>query len=319
MILETGKEVIRKEAKELAGLAERLDENFVSAVNKILECKGRVIVTGMGKSGIIGKKIAAMLSSIGVASFFLHAAEGVHGDLGLVRDDDIMIAISKSGATDELYQILPAVKRLGVEIILLTGRPDSPLAAKCDIILDCSVESEACPNNLIPTTSSTAAMVMGDALAVALLKQRNFSAEDFAYLHPGGSLGRRLLLHVSDRMHVNSEIPIVSDDTKIREAIFEMTGKRLGCTLVVDKAGKLTGIFTDGDLRRLTQTEQDIFKFAMTEVMIKNPKSIYPDDILDKALSIMEKHSITVLPVIDKERKPVGIIHLHDILRSKLV
>ncbi len=319
MILETGKEVIRKEAKELAGLAERLDESFVSAVNKILECKGRVIVTGMGKSGIIGKKIAAMLSSIGVASFFLHAAEGVHGDLGLVRDDDIMIAISKSGATDELYQILPAVKRLGVEIILLTGHPDSPLAAKCDIILDCSVESEACPNNLIPTTSSTAAMVMGDALAVALLKQRNFSPEDFAYLHPGGSLGRRLLLHVSDRMHVNSEIPIVTDDTKVREAIFEMTGKRLGCTLVVDKTGKLTGIFTDGDLRRLTQTEQDIFKFAMTEVMIKNPKSIDPDDILDKALSIMEKHSITVLPVINKERKPVGIVHLHDILRSKLV
>ncbi len=319
MILETGKEVIRKEAKELAGLAERLDESFVSAVNKILECKGRVIVTGMGKSGIIGKKIAAMLSSIGVASFFLHAAEGVHGDLGLVRDDDIMIAISKSGATDELYQILPAVKRLGVEIILLTGRPDSPLAAKCDIILDCSVESEACPNNLIPTTSSTAAMVMGDALAVALLKQRNFSPEDFAYLHPGGSLGRRLLLHVSDRMHVNSEIPIVKDDTKVREAIFEMTGKRLGCTLVVDKAGKLTGIFTDGDLRRLTQTEQDIFKFAMTDVMVKNPKSIDPDDILDKALSIMEKHSITVLPVIDKERQPVGIIHLHDILKSKLV
>jgi arabinose-5-phosphate isomerase len=319
MILETGKEVIRKESQELEALARRLDENFVHAVEKILECKGRVIVTGMGKSGIIGKKIAATMTSIGISSFFLHAAEGVHGDLGMVRDDDVMIAISKSGATDELYQILPAVKRLGVEIILLTGQPDSPLAAKCDIILDCSVGSEACPNNLVPTTSTTAAMVMGDALAVALLKQRHFSAEDFAFLHPGGSLGRRLLMRVADLMHVNSEIPIVSDETKIREAIFEMTGKRLGCTLVVDKTGKLTGIFTDGDLRRLTQCENEIFKFAMSEVMIKNPKSINPEAILDKALSIMEKHSITVLPVIDRERHPVGIVHLHDILKSKLV
>ncbi len=196
MILDNGREVIRKEAQAIAELAERLDENFTRAVETILECKGRVIVTGMGKSGLVGKKVAATFTSIGISAFFLHPAEGVHGDLGLVRSDDILIAISKSGATEELYQILPAVKRLGVKIILLTGQLDSPLSAKCDIILDCTVKAEACPNNLVPTSSATAALVMGDALAIALLRERDFSPEDFAYLHPGGSMGRRLLMKV---------------------------------------------------------------------------------------------------------------------------
>ncbi len=319
MILKNGKEVFQKEADAIARLAERLDENFTAAVKLILECSGRVIITGMGKSGLVGKKVAATLSSTGTASFFLHAAEGVHGDLGLVQKGDIVIAISKSGATDELYQILPTIKRLGVKIILMTAQVDSPLVAKCDIVLDCSVESEAGSDNLIPTSSSTAAMVMGDALAVALLKERNFSPEDFAHLHPGGSLGRRLLKRVEDLMHTNSEIPFVKPDTPMKDTIIEMTGKRLGAALVIDDDGLLVGIFTDGDLRRLAQKDKDFFNIQTDEAMIKNPRTIEPDAILDKALAVMEKFSITVLPVVEKDRLPVGIIHLHDILKSKLV
>ena len=319
MILKNAREVIEKEAEAIRGLAARLDENFTAAVRLILECKGRVIVTGMGKSGLVGKKVAATFSSTGISAFFLHPAEGVHGDIGLVRSDDILIAITKSGATEELYQILPAVKRLGVKTILMTGQVDSPLASKCDIVLDCSVEGEACPNNLVPTSSTTAAMVMGDALAVALLKERNFSAEDFAYLHPGGSLGRRLLMHVEELMHVNSEIPIVKPETNMRDTILEITGKRLGAALVIDDDDVLVGIFTDGDLRRLAQEDDAFFSRTTGAVMIKNPKTIRPDAILDEALATMEKFSITVLPVVNEKNQPVGIIHLHDILKSKLV
>jgi len=297
MILKNGKEVFQKD----------------------LDCSGRVIITGMGKSGLVGKKVAATLSSTGTASFFLHAAEGVHGDLGLVQKDDIVIAISKSGATDELYQILPTIKRLGVKIILMTAQIASPLAGKCDIILDCSVVSEAGSDNLIPTSSSTAAMVMGDALAVALLKERNFSPEDFAFLHPGGLLGRRLLKRVEDLMHTNSEIPFIKPETPMKDTIVEMTGKRLGAALVIDDDGLLVGIFTDGDLRRLAQKDNNFFNCRTDEAMIKNPQTIEPSAILDKALAIMEKFSITVLPVVEKDRLPVGIIHLHDILKSKLV
>jgi arabinose-5-phosphate isomerase len=319
MILENGRNVIRKEAEAVAELAERLDENFTHAVELILQCKGRVIITGMGKSGLVGKKLAATFSSTGIAAFFLHSAEGVHGDLGLVRSDDILIAITKSGATEELYQILPAVKRLGVKIILMTGQVDSPLSAKCDIILDCSVKAEACPNNLVPTSSATAALVMGDALAVALLMERNFSPEDFAYLHPGGSIGRRLLMKVEELMHTNSEIPIVRPETPVRETILEITGKRLGTALVIDSENKLLGIFTDGDLRRLAEKDQNFFIQKTGDVMSKNPKTIHPGAILDEALAVMEKFSIMVLPVVNFKREPVGIIHLHDILKSKLV
>jgi arabinose-5-phosphate isomerase len=319
MILDDGRKVIKKEAEAIAGLASKLDENFTRAVELILQCEGRVIVTGMGKSGLVGKKVAATFSSTGISSFFLHPAEGIHGDLGLVRSEDILIVISKSGATEELYQILPTIKRLGVKIILLTGQLDSPLSAKCDIVLDCSVESEACPNNLVPTSSSTAALVMGDALAIALLKKRDFSAEDYAYLHPGGLLGRRLLMHVEDLMHVNSEIPIVRPETIIRDTMLEISGKRLGATLVVDANNILVGIFTDGDLRRLAQNDDNFFNRKTGEVMIKNPKTILPDAILDEALATMEKYSITVLPVVDENNRSVGIIHLHDILKSKLV
>ena len=319
MILENGRKVIRKEAEAIAELAERLDENFVIAVQLILECKGRVIITGMGKSGLVGKKVAATFASTGIAAFFLHPAEGVHGDLGLVRSDDIMIAITKSGATEELYQILPAVKRLGVKIILMTGQVDSPLSAKCDIILDCSVRSEACPNNLVPTSSAAAAMVMGDALAIALLEERDFSPEDFAYLHPGGSIGRRLLMTVEELMHTNSEIPIVHPETIVRDTILEITGKRLGTALVVDNNNMLLGIFTDGDLRRLAEKDDNFFIRKTGDVMSRNPKTIGPHAILDEALAVMERFSIMVLPVVDRNHRPVGIIHLHDILKSKLV
>jgi arabinose-5-phosphate isomerase len=318
MILENGREVIKKESQAIAELAERLDDNFVRAVEMILNCRGRVIVSGMGKSGLVGKKVAATFSSTGIAAFFLHQAEGVHGDLGQVQPDDILIAISKSGATDELHQILPTVKRLGVKIILLAGRIDSPLAARCDIILDCSVTAEAGPNNLVPTSSTTTALVMGDALAIALLEERNFSTEDFAYLHPGGNLGRRLLMHVGELMHTNSEIPIVKPETIMRDTILEITGKRLGTALVVDD-DILVGVFTDGDLRRLVQEDEKFYNRPTGEVMNKNPKTIHPDAILDAALAVMEKYSITALAVIDEKKRLVGIIHLHDILKSKLV
>jgi len=319
MIIEYGRDAILKEAEAIRELAARLDESFARAVRLILDCRGRVIVSGMGKSGLIGKKIAATFSSIGIASFFLHAAEGVHGDLGLVRSDDILIAISKSGATEELHQILPAIKRLGVQSILLTGQTGSPLAAKCDIVLDCSVKEEACPNNLVPTSSSTVALVMGDALAVALLHERGFTPEDFAFLHPGGSLGRRLLMKVEDMMHVNSEMPIVSPDTPVADMMVEMTGKRLGSVMVADSNGRLVGIFTDGDLRRLVQKEKNFLDRTTGEVMVADPKTVNPDAILDKALAIMEKYSITSLPVVDENHRPTGIVHLHDILKSKLV
>ncbi|HDL03689.1 MAG TPA: KpsF/GutQ family sugar-phosphate isomerase [candidate division Zixibacteria bacterium] len=319
MILDKGRDVIKKEAAAIAELAERLDENFTKAVELILECRGRVIVTGMGKSGLIGKKVAATFASIGIPAFFLHPAEAVHGDLGLVRSEDILIAISKSGATEELNTILPTIKRLDVKIILLTGQMASPLASKCNIALDCSVRAEACPNNLVPTSSTTAALVMGDALAIALLEKRNFTAEDFAHLHPGGSLGRRLLMRVEELMHTNSEIPLVKPGASVPEAILEITGKRLGTVLVANDDDTLAGIFTDGDLRRLVQSDKDFHKRSVGDVMVKNPKTIKRGALLDEALAVMEKHSITVLAVVNRENQPIGIIHLHDILKSKLV
>ncbi|RKX26490.1 MAG: D-arabinose 5-phosphate isomerase [Candidatus Zixiibacteriota bacterium] len=319
MILDKGRDVIKKEAAAIAELAERLDENFTKAVELILECRGRVIVTGMGKSGLIGKKVAATFASIGIPAFFLHPAEAVHGDLGLVRSEDILIAISKSGATEELNTILPTIKRLDVKIILLTGQMASPLASKCNIALDCSVRAEACPNNLVPTSSTTAALVMGDALAIALLEKRNFTAEDFAHLHPGGSLGRRLLMRVEELMHTNSEIPLVKPGASVPEAILEITGKRLGTVLVANDDDTLAGIFTDGDLRRLVQSDKDFYKRSVGDVMVKNPKTIKRGALLDEALAVMEKHSITVLAVVNRENQPIGIIHLHDILKSKLV
>jgi len=319
MIRENAKEVIRKEAEAVAHLEKKIDEAFVRAVEMILKCKGRVIVTGIGKSGIIGKKIAATLTSTGTAAFFLHPTEGIHGDLGMVRKNDVVIAITKSGGNDEVYQLIPLFKRLGVPIITFTGNPNSPVAEKSDMVIDVSVDQEACPYNLIPTSSTTAALVMGDALAIALLEERHFSSEDFALLHPGGNLGRRLILKVSDIMHTGDQIPTVSEETGMKEVILEMTSKRLGTTTVVNQKGKLVGIFTDGDLRRLVEKRDDIFSLKAKQVMTKNPKTIDSDELAAKALNLMESYSITSLIIANGKREPVGIVHLHDILKAGVV
>jgi len=319
MIKEKAKEVIRKEAKAVALLREKIDQAFVRAVELILECKGRVIVTGIGKSGIIGKKIAATLTSTGTASFFLHPTEGIHGDLGMVRKNDVVIAITKSGGTDEVYQLIPLFKRLGVPIITFTGDLNSPVAEKSDVVIDVSVDEEACPYNLIPTSSTTAALVMGDALAIALLEERRFSSEDFALLHPGGHLGRKLILKVSDIMHTGDQIPVVSQETDMKEVILEMTSKRLGTTTVVNEEGKLVGIFTDGDLRRLVERTDEIFSLKAKQVMTRNPKTIDGDELAAKALNLMESYSITSLIITNGKREPIGIVHLHDILKAGVV
>jgi len=319
MIREKAKEVIRKEAKAVALLEGKIDEAFVKAVELILKCKGRVIVTGIGKSGIIGKKIAATLTSTGTASFFLHPTEGIHGDLGMVRKNDVVIAVTKSGGTDEVYQLIPLFKRLGVPIITFTGKPNSPVAEKSDVVIDVSVDQEACSHNLIPTSSTTAALVMGDALAITLLEERHFSSEDFALLHPGGHLGRKLILKVSDIMHTGDQIPIVSEETDIKQVILEMTSKRLGTTTVVNQNGKLVGIFTDGDLRRLVERTDDIFSLKAKQVMTKNPKTIDGDELAARALNLMESYSITSLIITNGKREPTGIVHLHDILKAGVV
>lgn len=316
---EYAKQIIQMEIDAVATMADRLDESFNQAVSAILECQGRVIVAGMGKSGLIGKKIAATFNSTGIASFFLHPAEAVHGDLGLMRSEDILLLISKSGQLGEMDLLVSAARRLGVAIVVLCGKPDSDLCQRADIILDCSVNKEACPNNLVPTSSSTAALVMGDALAVALLKARNFSPSDFAVLHPGGFLGKRLLKRVSELHHVGDEIPLVSPQASMKEVILQMTSKRLGCVLMKDEKGRIAGIFTDGDLRRLAEQHDDFYRFTAEEVMIINPKIISCEAVLDSALALMEKHSITQLPTVDERGLLIGIIHLHDILKSKLV
>ena len=313
------RDVIRKEADAVAGLLDRLDENFDKAVDAIFKTTGRVIVTGMGKSGIIGKKIAATFSSTGTPAIFLHPAEAIHGDLGIVTGRDIVLAVSKSGDTAELHQLIPAFKRLGITIILLAGKVDSPMAQRSDIVIDCSVPSEACPNNLVPTSSSTAAVVMGDALAIALFRRRGFSPEDFAMLHPGGALGRRLLLRVSDVMHTGDTMPIVTKEKTVLETLIIMSRGRLGTAVVLNDDATMAGIFTDGDLRRLSERGESFFDRPITEVMMKNPRTIRPDAILDEMLAKCEKFKITVLVVVDPANHPVGIIHLHDVLQSKLV
>ena len=319
MIIDKAKEVIRKEAKAIADLEQKINHQFTKAVELILKSKGRVIVTGIGKSGIIGRKIAATLASTGTPAMFLHPVEGMHGDLGMVRRDDVVIAITKSGETDELFQLFPIFKRLGIPIITFTGNLSSPAADKSDVVIDVSVDEEACSNNLVPTSSTTTALVMGDALALALLDERHFSSEDFALLHPGGNLGRRLLLKVSDIMHTGSSIPAVSEDANMKETILEMTSKRFGATTVVDGNGELVGIFTDGDLRRLVEKTDDIFKLKAQEVMSKNPKTIDGEELAAKALNVMEFYNITCLIITNGQRKPEGIVHLHDLLKSGVV
>ena len=318
--IEGARQVIREEAQAVARLVDRIGPEFEKAVEIILNCRGRVIVTGMGKSGLIGRKIAATLTSTGTGAIFLHPAEGMHGDLGIVQRNDCIIAISKSGETDEFYLLLPVFKRLGVPIIAITGGVTSPLAQKSEVVLDVSVDQEACPNNLAPTCSTTASLVMGDALAVTLLLKRGFSQDDFAFLHPGGNLGRKLILKVVDVMHTEAEVPIVSETANMKETILEMTSKRLGVTTVVDNGGCLTGIITDGDLRRLVErTDDRVFSLTAGDAMTHQPKTISGDALTAEALNVMEQHSITSLIITDGAKNPVGIVHLHDLLKSGIV
>jgi arabinose-5-phosphate isomerase len=311
--------VITMESEAILGLLQRLDGTFDRAVKLILECRGRVIVTGMGKSGLIGKKIAATFNSTGLASFFLHPAEALHGDMGLIQAGDLLLMLSKSGQLDEVEPVIAVARRLGVKIVALCGTVHSPLYDRADIALDCSVEAEACPNNLVPTSSSTAALVMGDALAVAMLQARDFTADDFAVLHPGGILGRRLLKHVYELHHTGDAIPLIRSEASVSEMIVEMTSKRLGCAIMIDSNRQVTGIFTDGDLRRLVQSKQDVYSLKASDVMIPSPKTVPADAVLDAALAIMERHSITQLATVDGDNRLAGIIHLHDLLKSKLV
>lgn len=320
---ERAKNVLRIEAEAIAALIDRIDDKFEKAVKLILNCEGRVVVTGMGKSGLIGKKIAATLASTGTPALFLHPAEGIHGDLGMVMRGDIVIALSNSGETDELARMLPSLKRLGIGIISLTGNPDSTLARNSDVVIDVGVKEEACPLGLAPTASTTATLAMGDALAVVLLDQRGFKEEDFACFHPGGALGKKLLLRVQDLMHTGDAIPVVSEETLIKDAIYEISSKKMGITAVVNASGKLVGVISDGDLRRwMEKTEksgENLLIKEAREIMTKRPKVANRDSLAAEAVSIMEKNAITCLIVANSNDMPEGVIHLHDLLKAGVV
>lgn len=310
--------VLRLEAEAILALIPRLDERFDHAVELLQRCAGRVIVTGMGKSGLVGRKIAATLASTGTPAYFLHPAEGVHGDLGMMARGDVVLILSNSGETDEVLAILPTFKRLGVAILLLTGNPKSTLARQCEVVLDVSVAEEACPMNLVPTSSTTAALAVGDALAMALLELRGLRPEDFAALHPHGTLGWRALVRVGDLMHTGEAVPRVEETAKLKDVILEMTRKRLGMTTVVDRRGCLTGVITDGDLRRLHLLDEPIGELTAGQCATGNPKRISAEDLAAKALQVMETHAITSLVIVDAAERPVGVIHLHDILKAKI-
>jgi arabinose-5-phosphate isomerase len=308
------------EANAILALIDRLDQRFEQAVALLDRCQGRVVVTGMGKSGIIGRKIAATLASIGVPSVFLHPAEGIHGDLGMVSRGDLVIALSNSGETEEILKILPAIKRLGVPMISLTGNVESMLAKNSDVVLDVSVKEEACPLDLAPTASTTATLALGDALAMALLEHKGVKPEDFARYHPGGALGKRLLLTVEEVMHGDKAIPTVSPTAPLRDVIVEISSKKLGVTTIVDDSGRLRGVITDGDLRRLLGTGgNDLLDRPAEAVMSPHPKVISRTALAAEAVGLMERHSITVLIVTDAEQRVEGVVHLHDLLKAGVV
>ncbi|MGA1845744.1 KpsF/GutQ family sugar-phosphate isomerase [Deferribacter abyssi] len=318
-VREIARRALKIEADAIYKLLNKIDDNFVKAVDIIFNCKGRLVVTGMGKSGLIGKKIASTFASTGTPSLFMHPAEGVHGDLGMLVKGDVVLAISNSGETEEIVSILPIIKRLDILLISIVGKLDSTLAKKSDCVLDASVEKEACPLNLAPTASTTAALAMGDALAVALLEKRGFKEEDFAMFHPSGSLGKKLLLKVSDIYHIGNRVPVVNKNVTVTDAILEMSSKGFGCTAIVDDDGRLVGIVTDGDLRRGLEKFNNLFTRNIMDIASKNPKTIEEDALAAKALQIMEKHSITSLLVVDDKERPYGIIHLHDILKAGVI
>jgi arabinose-5-phosphate isomerase len=318
LILEEAKKVFRIEAEALLALAESINGEFERAVRLILGSKGRVVVTGMGKSGLVGQKIASTMASTGTPAFFLHPAEGIHGDLGMIMKGDVVIAISNSGETEEVVRILPVIKRLGASLIAMSGNAASTLAKAGDVFLDISVKEEACPLGLAPTASTTATLAMGDALAVALLLERGFNAEDFALFHPGGALGKKLILTVEDLMHAGDAMPLVTADTLMREALFVITAKGLGIAGVTDVAGALVGVITDGDLRRALEKGMDIINLPAERLMSRNPKRIRRGELAAKALQRMEEFSITSLFVFngDDDPQPVGVVHLHDLLKA---
>jgi arabinose-5-phosphate isomerase len=317
--LRLAREVLEIEAAAVAALAARLDERFLTAVRMILDCPGRVVVTGVGKSGQVGRKVASTLASTGTPSFFVHPGEASHGDLGMITHDDVVVAISYSGESDELAIVLPLVKRLGARLIALTGNPASTLASLADVVLDAGVEKEACPLNLAPTASTTAALALGDALAIAALDARGFGHEDFARSHPGGTLGRRLLTHVRDVMRTGDDVPAVAAGAGLAEAVVEISRKRMGMTGVVDPTGRLVGIFTDGDLRRSLERGTDVHATQVAAVMTRNPRSIHPEALAAEAVELMEKYKTTQLPVVDADGRLVGALNIHDLFRAKVV
>lgn len=315
--IEEAKRILRIEAEAVFALVDRIDEVFMRAIEIMYTCKGKIVVTGMGKSGLVGKKIAATLASTGTPAFYLNPAEGSHGDIGVITKNDVVLALSYSGETDELIRILPTIKRMDIQIIALTGNPGSTLSKASDVTLDVSVKEEACPMGLAPTASTTAALAMGDAVAITLLGKKGFTEEDFAFFHPGGSLGRKLLLIVEDLMHSGNYIPAVSEDTLMKDAIIEISSKRLGMTAVIDSASMLKGVITDGDLRRgLEKWGEGFFSLKAGDVMTFRPRTITRNMLAAKAVAVMEKYSITCLMVVDEDDKVDGIIHLHDLLKA---
>ena len=318
-LLTSARRALAVEARALAALAPRLSAQFVAACRICLACQGRVVVTGMGKSGHVAGKIAATLASTGTPAFFLHPAEAGHGDLGMITRTDAVLALSNSGETPELVMLLPHLKRLGVPLVVLTGKRDSTLARAASVSLDVSVDEEACPFNLAPTASTTATLAMGDALAVAVLEARGFTRQDFARSHPGGALGRRLLLHVEDVMRTGDAVPRVAPDAPLSAGLLEMSRKGLGMTVVVDGANRVLGVFTDGDLRRALDQQIDVHATVMKEVMTPHPKSIGPQELAAEAVHLMEVHRITALPVADGGGQLLGALNVHDLLRAGVV
>jgi arabinose-5-phosphate isomerase len=317
-LLDLARTVLRTEAAAILRLVDTIDRDFERAIEVLFECRGRVVVTGMGKSGIICRKIAATLSSTGTPAFFLHPAEAIHGDLGALRDDDVVIAMSRSGETEEVIRLLESIRRLGARLIAITGEPRSTLAKAADVTLDCGISEEACPFNLAPTASTTAALALGDALAMTLLVRRGFREEDFASLHPGGRLGRRLM-RVEQAMHAGDASPVVRESTVMPEIFHEMSSKRLGMTCVVDDDGRLSGVFTDGDLRRLLTRTTDVLTLTAGQVMTRNPLTIDRQLLAVEALKIMEARKVTSVVVVDGERRVEGVVHLHDLWRTQMV
>jgi arabinose-5-phosphate isomerase len=314
--LDRGRKVLATEANAITALVPRLGKGFIEACRVILACDGRVVVTGMGKSGHVANKIAATFASTGTPAFFVHPAEASHGDIGMITRRDVVVAISNSGETEELARILPVIKRIDTPLIALTGRADSTLGRTATVTLDVSVAEEACPLNLAPTASTTAALAMGDALAVVVLEARGFTEQDFALSHPGGSLGRRLLLHVADVMRTGANLPQVRPEAPLKEGLLEMSRKGLGLTTVTDGAARLLGVFTDGDLRRVLDRSLDLKGVVMRDVMTPNPKSVQPRMLAAEAVHLMETHRITALPVVDDGNMLIGALNVHDLLRA---